>query len=105
MFIADTLTTVTGNPLSCIFSTTATLGPDEDPLVTTPNNVEGLAHPCLFAGIINGASLGNVLTTDGSQATAVAYAGVDTSTSAGIVIVADISTVSVGTRYQQKLPF
>ena len=43
MFVSDVLMAGPGNTAGpCTFATTAALGPDEDTLVTTPNNLEGL---------------------------------------------------------------
>lgn len=96
MFVSDSLTSGNANTGGqCIFATTATLGPDEDPLVTTPNNLEGLTHPCNGVAFVNGASTTNIVLTGPAGPTTLAYAGADTSTGGGLIYHSDISIVRI----------
>ena len=96
MFVSDVLTYGPGNAVGpCTFATTAALNPDEDPLVTTPNNLEGLTHPCNGVSVVNGASTPNIVMTSLLGPATVAYAGADTSTGGGLIYNADISAVRI----------
>ena len=94
-YVTDTLT-FGGSDLSgtCTISTTATLGPDEDAAVTSPNAIGGTTTICNLQGEIVGASSSNVLITAASGAvTGVVYGGADTTTGGGIIAFSEVDWV------------
>mmetsp|Transcript_18153 Transcript_18153/g.70163 ORF Transcript_18153/g.70163 Transcript_18153/m.70163 type:complete len:496 (+) Transcript_18153:2297-3784(+) len=83
----------------CTIVTTATLGPEEDAVVTTPNAIGGTAISCAVQGAIDGVSPAHVLVTDGNgEATGIVYGGASTSTDAGFIVFGD-SSWSVATTH------